>query len=112
MEGFLAVQHFLTLSLILARNGFSYPATSNITLIEWMLQSQLPFISMRRFAYGEWNEDVLLTTLKSMTGLIVMLSFVYTCINTVRAITTEKEKQLKVGMYLQFIEFRNITKIT
>lgn len=98
-EGFLAVQHFMTLSLVLAKQNFSYPKTSNFTLIKWLLDNKTPFINMRRFAYAEWQEDVLLTALKSMIGLIIMLSFVYTCINTVRAITTEKEKQLKVGEY-------------
>lgn len=53
-------------------------------------------IHMQRFPYPKWIEDNLLTTMKSVVGMIVMLSFVYTCINLVKSITTEKEKQLKV----------------
>ncbi|XP_018575545.1 ATP-binding cassette sub-family A member 3-like isoform X2 [Anoplophora glabripennis] len=92
-EGFLAVQHFLTLSLILARKGISLEENPF-----WLLENTPPVISMRRYPYPEWSEDILLTPLKSMLGIIMMLSFVYTCINTVKSITTEKEKQLKESM--------------
>jgi ATP-binding cassette subfamily A (ABC1) protein 3 len=51
---------------------------------------------MQRFPHASWKEDPLLPALIGFIGLIIMLSFVYTCINTVKAITTEKEKQLKV----------------
>lgn len=74
----------------------------NPDLSEWVevFQTQkIPFILMRRFPNAAWTDDILLTPLQSFVGLIFMLSFVYTCINTVKAITTEKEKQLKV---LQF----------
>lgn len=57
-------------------------------------------ILMQRFPYPEWNQDDLLTALQAFVGLIVMLSFVYTCINTVKIITVEKEKQLKVYPHL------------
>lgn len=52
---------------------------------------------MQRFPYPKWIEDILLTALQTFVGLIIMLSFVYTCISTVKVITTEKEKQLKVS---------------
>lgn len=53
---------------------------------------------MQRFPYPTWINDPLLTALESFVGIIIMLSFVYTCINTVKVITTEKEKQLKEAM--------------
>lgn len=56
-----------------------------------------PNIQMQRYPYPSWISDPLLTALESFVGIIIMLSFVYTCINTVKVITTEKEKQLKVS---------------
>lgn len=53
-------------------------------------------IFMQRFPYPKWTQDHLLKSLQTFVGLIIMLSFVYTCISTVKIITTEKEKQLKV----------------
>lgn len=63
-------------------------------------QNKIPFILMERFPNAAWTDDILLTPLQSFVGLIFMLSFVYTCINTVKAITTEKEKQLKVRRFI------------
>lgn len=54
---------------------------------------------MQRYPYPSWINDPLLTALQSFVGIVIMLSFVYTCINTVKVITTEKEKQLKVTIY-------------
>ncbi|KAJ8951652.1 hypothetical protein NQ318_012323 [Aromia moschata] len=95
-EGFLAIQQFLTLSVILAKNDIS--PNDNISLISWFLSNHPPMIEMRRFPHASWYEDPLLLALQSMIGIIMMLSFVYTCINTVKNITTEKEKQLKEAM--------------
>ncbi|KAF5277495.1 hypothetical protein FQR65_LT03832 [Abscondita terminalis] len=55
-------------------------------------------VLMQRFPYPKWIHDLLLTALQTFVGLIIMLSFVYTCISTVKIITTEKEKQLKEAM--------------
>ncbi|KAJ8964470.1 hypothetical protein NQ317_016593 [Molorchus minor] len=95
-EGFLAVQHILTMAVILGRNNLSYDNLPEVGT--WLLSHTPPQIEMRRFPYSEWYEDMLLTALESMIGIIMMLSFVYTAINNVRAITTEKEKQLKEAM--------------
>uniref|UniRef100_V5I8B4 ATP-binding cassette sub-family A member 3 n=1 Tax=Anoplophora glabripennis TaxID=217634 RepID=V5I8B4_ANOGL len=92
-EGFLALQHFLTLALISARNNVGTTVGEIITFL-----MDTPIISMRRYPYPGWYEDPLLTPMISMLGMIMMLSFVYTCINTVKSITTEKEKQLKESM--------------
>lgn len=97
-EGFLGIQYFLTLSVLLAKNNVTYATDDYINLITWLIDKQFPLVNMRRFPYSEWYEDILLTALKSMIGIIIMLSFVYTCINTVKCITTEKEKQLKEAM--------------
>lgn len=51
---------------------------------------------MRRFPYYQWEEDPLLQALQGFAGLVVMVSFCFTCTNLVKMITNEKEKQLKV----------------
>lgn len=58
-------------------------------------RSSVP-IFMQRFPYPKYTKDVLLTALQVFVGLIFMLSFVYTCISTVKIISREKENQLKV----------------
>ncbi|XP_072399805.1 phospholipid-transporting ATPase ABCA3-like isoform X2 [Diabrotica undecimpunctata] len=99
-EGFLAMQHFVATALILADKGIKYNDTDLKELYNFFMNETDPFplIYMQRFPYASWFSDQLLTALTSMLGMIVMLSFVYTCINTVKAITTEKEKQLKESM--------------
>ncbi|XP_019867946.2 phospholipid-transporting ATPase ABCA3-like [Aethina tumida] len=108
-EGFLLVQQVLTLLIVLERKNINIKdfklneTTSWIRLLSRILTNDgvmedVPIIEMRRFAYPSWNEDILLQMLISFCGIIFMLSFVYTCINTVKTITTEKEKQLKEAM--------------
>lgn len=53
---------------------------------------------MQRLPYPPYNKDILLEGLKSLVSLVVLLSFIYPCINTVRFIAMEKEKQLKEAM--------------
>lgn len=91
-EGFLALQHYLTFAITLAKENVPFTEIGN-----WTRDNGYPIISISRFAYASWNDDMLLQALASMFPLIVMMSFVYTCINTIKAITTEKEKQLKVS---------------
>lgn len=55
-----------------------------------------PYVHMRRFPYYQWEEDPLLQALQGFAGLVVMVSFCFTCTNLVKMITNEKEKQLKV----------------
>lgn len=53
---------------------------------------------MQRYPYPPYIEDPLLMALVNFISMVIMLSFVYTCINTVKVITAEKEKQLKEAM--------------
>lgn len=80
-EGFLSMQNDISKEIIKSYSS-----------------AQLPEILMRRFPYPPWIDDPLLTALQSFVSIIFMLSFVYSCINTVKVITTEKEKQLKVSI--------------
>lgn len=103
-EGFLSLQHIVSFSTLLIKKGITIPdLTTPAGIASLILQLQLnniklPAFYMRRFPYAHWQNDPLLTPLKSFVGIIIMLSFVYTCINTVKAVTAEKEKQLKEAM--------------
>lgn len=55
---------------------------------------------VQRFPYPPFRRDFLLEHLESLVALTVLLSFIYPCINTVRAIATEKERQLKEAMQI------------
>jgi ATP-binding cassette subfamily A (ABC1) protein 3 len=55
---------------------------------------------LQRFPYPPFTHDDMLEALKRNVPLIMMVSFVYTCINTVKVITVEKERQLKVSNLL------------
>ncbi|XP_057661740.1 phospholipid-transporting ATPase ABCA3-like [Diorhabda carinulata] len=92
-EGFSFIQHLVTITLILAKEN-----VSSDNAIEYLSENLLPIIYMRRFPVASWYSDLLIQALSTLLGMIVMLSFVYTCINTVKMITAEKEKQLKESM--------------
>lgn len=82
------------MSIIFARNNVE---TTPIKIGAWLAENPLPIISMRRYPHPEWYEDSMLTVLTFMMGFIMMLSFLPPCLNTIKAIATEKEKQLKVS---------------
>ncbi|XP_031346756.1 ATP-binding cassette sub-family A member 3-like isoform X2 [Photinus pyralis] len=88
-EGFLMLQEQLSLSVI-----NHYKETINGTSYN---RSSTP-IFMQRFPYPKYTTDLLLSSLDIFIGIVFMVSFVYPCINTVRIIATEKEKQLKEAM--------------
>jgi ATP-binding cassette subfamily A (ABC1) protein 3 len=81
-RGFLALQHQVSMALV---EYLQQKPLQNVTVV------------MQRFPYPKYIQDPLLEALESFVSLIFMLSFVYTCINIVRMVTTEKERQLKVG---------------
>ncbi|KAK5642705.1 hypothetical protein RI129_008872 [Pyrocoelia pectoralis] len=71
-----------------------YKKTMNGTSIDRSSTS----IFMQRLPYPKYTTDILLSSLDVFIGIVFMVSFVYTCINTVKVIATEKEKQLKEAM--------------
>ncbi|CAH0545633.1 unnamed protein product [Brassicogethes aeneus] len=97
-EFFLHIQKLLYSSLVLNHKGINIDNFENISEILANTNLAQPDIQMQRFPYPAYIDDVLLTALMSMCGVIIMLSFVYSAINIVKAITTEKEKQLKEAM--------------
>uniref|UniRef100_A0A182MJU0 ABC transporter domain-containing protein n=1 Tax=Anopheles culicifacies TaxID=139723 RepID=A0A182MJU0_9DIPT len=58
----------------------------------------LPDVSLQRFPYPPYYEDLVLVAMERLLPMIILISFFYTCINTVKFITIEKEKQLKEAM--------------
>jgi ATP-binding cassette subfamily A (ABC1) protein 3 len=56
-------------------------------------------IQMQRFPYPLWVNDLFyISQMETMVSILIMISFLYNYINIIRAITTEKEKQLKESM--------------
>lgn len=74
-------------------------------LVQWLEQIRFPLISMRRFPHSKWYKDDFLGSVKMIIGLMVLFSFAHPFINTVKMITTEKEKQLKVCISLLFLSY-------
>lgn len=65
----------------------------------------IPKIQMQRFPYPTYINDSLLSALQQAVGLLIMLSFLYSIISTVRFIAIEREKQLKEIMKLMGMPF-------
>ncbi|XP_065093714.1 phospholipid-transporting ATPase ABCA3-like [Ochlerotatus camptorhynchus] len=55
-------------------------------------------VRLRRIPYPPFHEDKLLPAMEQLLPLIILIAFFYTCINTVKYITIEKERQLKEAM--------------
>ncbi|XP_067006390.2 phospholipid-transporting ATPase ABCA3 isoform X2 [Anabrus simplex] len=83
-EGFLPLQEAISTALI-----ETCPSTNSMQTVNLLLH---------RFPYPPYLKDALLRALQVFISLMIMLSFVYTCISTVKVITAEKEKQLKEAM--------------
>ena len=84
-EGFLLLQHLLFGSLLKHHN---------------IKEDAVPEIMLQRFPYPGYTQDDMLDALKKNVPLLMMVSFVYTCISTVKVITMEKERQLKASTVL------------
>lgn len=80
-EGFLTLQYHISKEII------KYHSNDN---------DELPQVFMQRFPYPSWISDPLQMAMQSFVSLVFMIAFSSVCINTVKVITIEKEKQLKV----------------
>ncbi|XP_062556230.1 phospholipid-transporting ATPase ABCA3-like [Armigeres subalbatus] len=81
-EGFASVQNAITRAILSVKNN----------------SLQLPTVSLQRFPYPPFYNDPLLRGLENLFPAIIMIAFFYSCINTVKFITLEKERQLKETM--------------
>lgn len=79
-ELFLFMQHAISKSIVKEKTGKNIDTK----------------IYLQRLPQLESRVDQLLFILQRFVSIAIMLGFVYTFVNTVRAVTTEKELQLKV----------------
>lgn len=80
-ETFIAVMQVLSMELIMRRTGRN--------LSDFI-------VYMQRYPHPPYVKDYELKTLQLVFPMFIMLSFSYTAVNIVRAITVEKELELKV----------------
>ncbi|XP_052843910.1 LOW QUALITY PROTEIN: phospholipid-transporting ATPase ABCA3 [Drosophila gunungcola] len=85
-EGFLPIQHALTMSWL--------------TLASGITDADLPHINIQRFPYRAFSYDQLLSGLRQLLPFVILLSFIYPCSTVTKYVTTEKELQLKEIMKL------------
>ncbi|XP_058456303.1 phospholipid-transporting ATPase ABCA3-like isoform X2 [Malaya genurostris] len=62
------------------------------------------FMRFQRFPYPAFYDDPLLRGLENLFPSIIMIAFFYSCINTVKFITLEKERQLKESMKIMGLD--------
>uniref|UniRef100_A0A8C5R778 ATP binding cassette subfamily A member 3 n=1 Tax=Leptobrachium leishanense TaxID=445787 RepID=A0A8C5R778_9ANUR len=86
-EGFLAVQHSVDRAIMLYHaNASGQEILRGIT------------VSMRRFPFPPYVNDLFILAIQNQLPLLVMLSFTYTSLSIVRALVLEKERKLKEYM--------------
>lgn len=82
-QGFLAIQKEVSQELIkiFAKNeSISFPQ-----------------IQLQRYPYPPWTEDFLLAALSTVTGLLLTASYLTPASYIIKALTNEKESQIKVS---------------
>ncbi|XP_023309746.1 ATP-binding cassette sub-family A member 3-like [Anoplophora glabripennis] len=89
-EGFLAIQHFLAIAIISAKEKTDPK--------ELLSKNKFPLISMRRYPHPDFVEDNIGFYLSNVIAFILVLCFVQPFTNIIKSITLEKEKQLKESM--------------
>jgi len=62
----------------------------------WAPGEYLPNIELQRFPYPKYIEDSLLPALTSFISTVMLISYIYTAINTIKVISAEKETKMKV----------------
>ncbi|KAI8435959.1 hypothetical protein MSG28_004122 [Choristoneura fumiferana] len=82
-EMFIAIQHVVSMELITHLTGESMQEFS---------------VNVQRFPHPSYIEDFAVEALQFLFPMFIMLSFSYTAVNIVRAVTVEKELQLKETM--------------
>lgn len=69
-------------------------------------------VNIRRYPHPPYIEDLAVEALQLLFPMFIMLSFSYVAVNIVRAVTVEKELQLKVNLrILNFITMFNYNVI-
>ncbi len=55
-------------------------------------------LSLQRFPYPPYNDDVFVLVLQQQFPVVLMLSFVFSALHIVKDVVMEKEKRIKVGV--------------
>ncbi|VVC45536.1 Hypothetical protein CINCED_3A002705 [Cinara cedri] len=77
---------------------------SNALIQYWAPGHYVPPIELQRFPYPKYIEDPLLPALTSFVSTVVLLSYIYTAINTIKVISAEKEMKMKEAMMLMGLD--------
>lgn len=85
-EGFLPIQHALTMSWLALASGVT--------------DTGIPAIHLQRFPYRAYTYDQLLSGLRQLLPFVILLSFIYPASTVTKYVTSEKELQLKEIMKL------------
>ncbi|XP_018579283.1 ATP-binding cassette sub-family A member 3-like [Anoplophora glabripennis] len=88
-EGFLAIQHFLAIAIISAKEKTDPK--------ELLSKNKFPLISMRRYPHPDWVEDFI-GLYSHLITFMLALCLTQPFFNIIKSITLEKEKQLKESM--------------
>ncbi|XP_049855750.1 phospholipid-transporting ATPase ABCA3 isoform X1 [Schistocerca gregaria] len=80
-QGFIKLQYAVSASII-----------QYVSNMSW---EDLPEVRLQRYPYVPYIDDPMLVAMAQFVPLIIMSSFVYTCISTIKFVTTEKENQMK-----------------
>jgi ATP-binding cassette subfamily A (ABC1) protein 3 len=100
IEGFLILQHLI------------FQAFASIKKSDSFKMEELPNVMLQKYPYPPFVLDVLLQGLQSLVSLFILLSFVYPCINIIKYVTTEKEKQLKEAMKIMGLDVSKEKKLS
>ncbi|XP_044533338.1 phospholipid-transporting ATPase ABCA3-like, partial [Gracilinanus agilis] len=86
-EGFLTIQHAINREIICS--------SMNDSMIE---QFKKINVTLKRFPFPSYVQDPFISVLENNLSLMIMLSFLCTCIFIIRSVVQEKEKKLKEYM--------------
>lgn len=94
-EGFIAVQNAINRAYISQVKKSVTRDTTNISL---------PEVFMHRYPYPSFMQDYFLEALEIWLPFIILVSFLYPCTFGVKAVTVEKEQQLKEVMKIMGLD--------
>lgn len=103
-EGFLFLQQFIFQAFMSIKNEGNIDSDEIPDIIMNVRKSckihfhVKNFSIFQKFPYPPFVLDTLLPLLRSLVSFFVLLGFIYPCVNIIKSITMEKEKQLKEAM--------------
>lgn len=95
-EGFITIQNVINRAYISQIKLSTTNQTTNVT--------DLPKVFIHRYPYPSFMQDYFLEALAAWLPFIILGSFLYPCTFAVKAVTVEKEKQLKEVMKIMGLD--------